>query len=291
MPADIAAAMAVTHPAMPTIDETEAWRMRELTEMGAGREQETRAGGLYNSDSLMMRRHSFAFVAAMACMLASSCGAGSCGFNLGVGVDKEQAANAAATGDPNAPPPRPKIVALGDSLTVGVGLPERESYPSLLQEKLDENGYPYEMVNAGVSGDTSAGGLRRLDWALDGDVRILILELGANDGLRGLSVAEMKQNLTAIINRAREKNIVVILAGMEAPPNYGPEYVQQFRTAYTEIAARERVLLIPFLLDKVAGVPTLNQADGIHPNAEGTRIVAETVWPVLQSVLDQMGTS
>jgi acyl-CoA thioesterase-1 len=147
------------------------------------------------------------------------------------------------------------------------------------------------MVNSGVTGDTSAGGLRRLDWALDGDVRILILELGANDGLRGLSVDEMKQNLTTTITRAREKNIVVILAGMEAPPNYGPEYVQRFRTAYREIAARERVLLIPFLLDKVAGVPSLNQADGIHPNAEGMRIVAETVWPVLQSVLDQMGTS
>jgi acyl-CoA thioesterase-1 len=208
-----------------------------------------------------------------------------------VGVEKEQAANAAATGDPNAPPPRPKIVALGDSLTVGVGLLERESFPSLLQEKLDENGYPYEMVNSGVSGDTSAGGLRRLDWALDGDVRILILELGANDGLRGLSVDDMKQNLTTIITRARERNIVVILAGMEAPPNYGPEYVQRFRTAFREVAGRERVLLIPFLLDKVAGVPTLNQADGIHPNAEGMRIVAETVWPVLQSVLDQMGAA
>jgi acyl-CoA thioesterase-1 len=239
----------------------------------------------------MMRRRSFAFVALIASILASSCGAGSCGFNLGVGVEKEQAANAAATGDPNAPPPRPKIVALGDSLTVGVGLLERESFPSLLQEKLDENGYPYEMVNSGVSGDTSAGGLRRLDWALDGDVRILILELGANDGLRGLSVDDMKQNLTTIITRARERNIVVILAGMEAPPNYGPEYVQRFRTAFREVAGRERVLLIPFLLDKVAGVPTLNQADGIHPNAEGMRIVAETVWPVLQSVLDQMGAA
>ena len=147
------------------------------------------------------------------------------------------------------------------------------------------------MVNAGVSGDTSAGGLRRLDGALEGDVRVMILALGANDGLRGLSVAEMKQNLTTIITRAREKNIVVILAGMEAPPNYGPEYVQQFRSAYKEIAAKERVLLIPFLLDKVAGQPALNQPDGIHPNAEGTRIVAENVWPVLRSVLDQMGTA
>ncbi len=172
-----------------------------------------------------------------------------------------------------------------------MGLLETESFPSLLQNKLDEEGYPYEMVNSGVSGDTSAGGLRRLDWALEGDVRILIVSLGANDGLRGLSIAEMKQNLTTIITRAREKNIVVILAGMEAPPNYGPEYVQSFRMAFREVASKERVLLIPFLLDKVAGQGALNQPDGIHPNADGARIVADTVWPVLRSVLDQMGTA
>lgn len=240
----------------------------------------------------MISRRCSIFVAVMACLLASACSTGGCGFVFGVApTDSGQAANAAASGDPNAPPPRAKIVALGDSLTVGLGLLESESYPSLLQNKLDEDGYPYEMVNAGVSGDTSAGGLRRLDWALEGDVRVMILALGANDGLRGLSVAEMKQNLTTIITRAREKNIVVILAGMEAPPNYGPEYVQQFRSAYKEIAAKERVLLIPFLLDKVAGQSALNQPDGIHPNAEGTRIVAENVWPVLRSVLDQMGTA
>ena len=124
-----------------------------------------------------------------------------------------------------APPARPRIVALGDSITVGLGLLETQAFPALLQAKIDEDGYQFEVVNAGVSGDTSAGGLRRLDWALEGDVKILILALGANDGLRGLSVADMKQNLTTIIERARGKNIVVILAGMEAPPNYGPEYV------------------------------------------------------------------
>ena len=182
-------------------------------------------------------------------------------------------------------------MALGDSLTIGLGLLESESYPSILQTYLDRDGYAFEIVNAGVSGDTSAGGLRRVDWALEGEVRVLILALGANDALRGLSVADMKQNLTAIINRAREKNIVVILAGMEAPPNYGPEYVQSFRMAFREVAGRERVLLIPFLLDKVGGVSTLNQADGIHPNAEGARMIAETVWPVLRSVIDQMVTS
>ena len=148
------------------------------------------------------------------------------------------------------------------------------------------------MVNAGVSGDTSAGGLRRLDWALEGDVRILIVALGANDGLRGLSVDEMKQNLTTIIQRAAEKNIVVILAGMEAPPNYGPEYVQSFRTAFREVASKERVLLIPFLLDKVAGQSDAEPARR-HPSRtpRARRIVADTVWPVLRSVLDQMGTA
>ena len=226
------------------------------------------------------------------CLLASSCSTGGCGFVFGVGSEPATtAARATASADPTAPVVRPKIVALGDSLTVGLGLLESESYPSLLQNKLDEEGYRYEVVNSGVSGDTSAGGLRRLDWALDGDVRILILALGANDGLRGLPIAEMKQNLTTIITRARERSIVVILAGMEAPPNYGPEYIQAFRMAFRDVASKERVLLIPFLLDKVAGQASLNQPDGIHPNAEGARIVAETVWPVLRSVLDQMGTA
>ena len=193
--------------------------------------------------------------------------------------------------DPDAPPARPRIVAFGDSLTAGLGLLEQEAYPALLQRKIDEAGYQFEVVNAGVSGDTSAGALRRLDWALEGDVKVLIVAFGGNDGLRGLPVSQMKENLSAIIDKARERGIVVILAGMEAPPNYGPEYVQQFRAAYREISAKERILLIPFLLDKVAGEPSLNQPDGIHPNAEGARIVAETVWPVLRSVLDQMGTA
>jgi acyl-CoA thioesterase I len=240
----------------------------------------------------MPRLRLSALLALIVCVPASACSTGGCGFIFGVGSEPATtAARATASADPTAPVVRPKIVALGDSLTVGLGLLETESFPSLLQNKLDAEGYPYEIVNSGVSGDTSAGGLRRLDWALEGDVRILILALGANDGLRGLSIAEMKQNLTTIITRAREKNIVVILAGMEAPPNYGPEYVQSFRMAFREVASKERVLLIPFLLDKVAGQGALNQPDGIHPNADGAQIVADTVWPVLRSVLDQMGTS
>jgi acyl-CoA thioesterase I len=193
-----------------------------------------------------------------------------------------------APADPAAPPARPRIVALGDSLTAGYGLVETQSYPSLLQERVDADGYAFEVVNAGVSGDTSAGGLRRLDWALEGDVKVVIVALGANDGLRGLSVDEMKQNLTTIIEKARARHAVVILAGMEAPPNYGREYADAYRGAFRDVAAKQRVLFVPFLLDKVAGVSALNQADGIHPNAEGARIVADTVWSVLQPLLDQM---
>lgn len=189
------------------------------------------------------------------------------------------------------PAPRPRVVALGDSLTAGLGLPEQQAYPALLQKKIDSNGYQFDVVNAGVSGDTSAGGLRRLDWALEGDVRVLIVALGANDGLRGLSVGEMRKNLTEIIERAKERKLVVILAGMEAPPNYGPDYTVSFRQAFQELARDQRVLFIPFLLAGVAGQSNLNQGDGVHPTAEGAAIMAETVWAVLRPVLEQMSTS
>jgi len=187
---------------------------------------------------------------------------------------------------------RPKIVALGDSLTAGLGLLEAQAYPSLLQDKLDQDGYSWEVVNAGVSGDTSAAGLQRLDWALQqGDVRILILELGANDGLRGLPVDEMKKNLGEIIERARDRRIAVLLAGMEAPPNYGPEYAGSFRQVYRDLAHDYRLTFVPFMLDKVAGVSSLNQSDGIHPNIEGTQIVADTLWTALRPMIDAAGGS
>jgi len=186
---------------------------------------------------------------------------------------------------------RPRIVFLGDSLTAGLGLLEAQSYPALIQKKLDADGYDFEVENAGVSGDTSAGGLRRLDWALQGNAKIMVLALGANDGLRGLSTAEMKNNLTQIIDQARQRNVMVILAGMEAPPNYGGEYAASFRQAFRDVAQHERVTYLPFLLDKVAGVPALNQGDGIHPNERGAEIVAETVWKVLRPALDQIATS
>ena len=180
-----------------------------------------------------------------------------------------------------------KILVLGDSLSAGLGLATPLSYPSLLEDKLKAGGYAWDIVNAGISGDTSADGLQRLDWALQqGDVRILVLELGANDGLRGLPVAEMERNLAAIIERTQAKGIAVLLAGMEAPPNYGPEYTGAFRQAYRDLSKKYKVTFLPFLLDKVAGNAALNQADGIHPNVDGARIVADTVWTVLKPMVD-----
>ena len=190
--------------------------------------------------------------------------------------------------DPLEPAARPRIVAFGDSLTAGLGLVESQAYPFVLQEKINAEGYAFDVVNAGVSGDTTAGGLRRLDWSLEGDVRVLVLALGANDGLRGLSVAEMKQNLQTIVERVKARGIVVILAGMEAPPNFGQEYAAAFRQAFRDVALKESVIFIPFLLQGVAGHSALNQSDGIHPNPEGAARVADTVWSVLRPVLDQM---
>ena len=181
----------------------------------------------------------------------------------------------------------PRIVFLGDSLTAGLGLPRAQAVSSLIQERLRAEGYLYEVVNAGVSGDTSAGGLSRLDWSLDGDVEILLIELGANDGLRGLPVSQMKRNLSEIITRAKERGITVILTGMEAPPNYGIAYISEFRQAFRDVADEHGVAFVPFYLEGVAGISSLNNADGIHPNAAGARIVAETLWRALGPVLEK----
>jgi acyl-CoA thioesterase-1 len=138
-----------------------------------------------------------------------------------------------------------------------------------------------------VSGDTSAGGLRRLDWALDGDVDVLVVELGANDGLRGLPVAQMKENLDRIISRAKERQIAVLLTGMEAPPNYGPVYTSEFRKVFRDLADAHDVTFVPFFLDGVAGIPQLNNADGIHPNAAGAKIIEQTIWRALEPMLEK----
>ena len=180
---------------------------------------------------------------------------------------------------------RPRIVFLGDSLTAGLGLESAQSYPSLIGQRLAREGYDYEIVNAGVSGDTSAGGLRRMDWSLDGDVKVLVVALGANDGLRGLPPAELQKNLAAVIERATAKGVAVVLAGMEAPPNFGADYTRQFRAVYTDLAQQYRVRFIPFLLLGVAGNGSLNQSDGIHPNVRGAQMVADLVWAELTSAL------
>jgi acyl-CoA thioesterase-1 len=185
---------------------------------------------------------------------------------------------------------RPRIVFLGDSLTAGLGLPRAQSVPSLIQTRLDTSGYAYEVVNAGVSGDTSAGGLRRLDWALDGDVDVLVVELGANDGLRGLPVAQMKENLDRIISRAKERRIAVILTGMEAPPNYGAVYTSEFRQVFRDLADQHDVTFVPFFLEGVAGIPQLNNGDGIHPNAAGAKIIEQTIWRALEPMLERRAT-
>ncbi|HVF87691.1 MAG TPA: arylesterase [Pyrinomonadaceae bacterium] len=181
----------------------------------------------------------------------------------------------------------PKIVAFGDSLTAGLGLSTAESYPSVLQEKLRADGYQYEVVNAGVSGDTSAGGVRRVDWSLEGDVRVVIIELGANDLLRGQPVAEMKKNLGAIIERAESRNAKVLLAGMYSLTSLGSDYQREVHEAFQSLAREHDVPLIPFFLEGVAGDAKLNQPDGVHPNADGTRIVAETVYRYLRPMLDE----
>jgi acyl-CoA thioesterase I len=195
--------------------------------------------------------------------------------------------DSAAPETSTAPRPRPRIVFLGDSLTAGYGLAKEQSVPSLIQARLRDEGYPYEVVNAGVSGDTSAGGLSRLDWSLEGDVRILVLELGANDGLRGLPVAGLKRNLTEIITRAQTRGIKVVLTGMEAPPNFGAAYTAEFRQVYRDLAKSHDVTFLPFYLDGVAGVPSLNIADGMHPNAEGSRVIERALWRTLEPLLDK----
>jgi acyl-CoA thioesterase I len=190
-------------------------------------------------------------------------------------------------------PAWPRIVFLGDSLTAGLGLEPDQSIPSLIQAQLQEAGYKYNVVNAGVSGDTSAGGLRRLNWSLEGEgatagrVEVLVIELGANDGLRGLPIADMKRNLDEIVTTAKRRGITVVLTGMEAPPNYGAAYTSEFRQVFSDLAREHRVIFVPFFLEGVAGNPALNQRDGIHPNPEGARIVERTLWKALEPLLEK----
>jgi acyl-CoA thioesterase-1 len=230
-----------------------------------------------------MTKYWFALLLVLAALM-TACGESGSG-NVSTTANVSPAPSPTASASPERS--LPEIVAFGDSLTAGLGLPASESYPSLLQKMLEADGYKYEVVNSGISGDTTAGGLSRIDWALKGDVRVLILALGANDLLRGMPVKEMKNNLSRIIERARSRNVEVLLAGMYAPTNTGAEYRREVEEAFRSLAREHKVTLIPFFLDRVAGIESLNQPDGIHPNAAGTRIVAETIYKELRSLLEK----
>ncbi len=180
-----------------------------------------------------------------------------------------------------------RIVFLGNSLTAAYGLDPKRGFTSLIQNKIDSLGLDYEVVNAGLSGETTAGGAERVDWILNQPVDIFVLELGGNDGLRGIEPEASYQNLKSIVDKVQEKypEAKIILAGMEAPPNMGPEFTRDFREMYPQLAKEEQLTLIPFLLKDVGGIPKLNLPDGIHPNVEGQKIVAENVWEVLFPLL------
>jgi acyl-CoA thioesterase I len=179
------------------------------------------------------------------------------------------------------------IVFFGNSLTAGYGLSPSEAFPALIQNKIDSLNLPYKVINAGVSGETSSGGNSRIDWILRQPLDVFILELGANDGLRGIPIPETKKNLQSIIDKVKAKNpgAILVLAGMQIPPNMGQQYATEFRNIYSELASKNKMTLIPFLLEGVGGELKLNQRDGIHPTAEGHRIVAENVWRELKNVL------
>ncbi len=186
---------------------------------------------------------------------------------------------------------RQTIVILGDSLAAGYGLDLSEAFPALLQKKVDEAVLKFSVVNAGLSGDTSAGGLQRINWILKRRIDVLILELGGNDGLRGIPVGVTKTNLQAIIDRTKQKypQAQIVLAGMQMPPNMGTEYNSAFEKIFPDLAKANNAALVPFLLESVGGKPELNLPDMVHPTAEGQIIVAENVWKVLKPVLEKIG--
>lgn len=213
---------------------------------------------------------------------------GSCGES----AKKEEEKSAVETPETDLPQENEEektILFFGTSLTAGLGLEQEEAYPALIQQKLDSMELDYEVVNAGLSGETTASGKNRLNWVLNQKVDVFVLELGANDGLRGVPLAETRKNLREIIEIVREKNpdTRIILAGMQIPPNMGEEYTSEFRNIFPELAEEYDLELIPFILEDVAGIPELNQRDGIHPTAEGQKIMAENVWDVLETELPE----
>ena len=187
-----------------------------------------------------------------------------------------------------APPAKSKVVALGDSITAGLGVYQVDAYPAQLQAMIDAEGYNFEMVNAGESGDTSATALRRVDFVLDPNVKVLIVAVGGNDALRGLSPNATHDNVLAIVKKAQGKGVDVLLAGMQAPPNLGTDYADAFRAVFYKVARETSATFLPFLLEGVAGSPTLNQGDGIHPTVEGHKIIAAQMYDKLKPLLDDI---
>lgn len=213
----------------------------------------------------------------LACLVVAACGSETGGVT-------ESGAGAASTAVSDSPLPR--IVFLGDSLAAGYGLAEAEAFPALVGELLAKEGQAVEVVNAGVSGDTTAGGLARVDWVLSQRPDVLFVELGANDGLRGLPLQRTEDNLRQILLKGKAAGAVLVLAGMKLPPNYGPAYTQGFEEMYPRLASQLDAHLIPFLLEGVGGRRSLNLADGLHPNRAGHRKIAETILPALERALD-----
>ena len=217
----------------------------------------------------------------------------SCGSNSTQTANEKEERTSVAEGktvEQNEEKEEKVILFFGNSLTAGYGLEQSESFPALIQKKIDSLGYNYKTVNAGLSGETTAGGKNRIDWVLERQpVDIFVLELGANDGLRGMDPAETRKNLKEIISKVRKANpdVEIILAGMMVPPSMGSDYANKFVKVFPEVAKEEDVALIPFLLENVAGERVLNQNDGIHPTAEGQRIVAQNVWQVLKEVIEE----
>jgi acyl-CoA thioesterase-1 len=235
----------------------------------------------------MQARSVFAGALVLSLLAVIGCGGSTSSTQSASSPESAPPASASAAGpEPAAAADnRPRVVFLGDSITAGLGLEPAQAYPTLIQQKVDAESLGYRVVNAGVSGDTSAGGLSRLDWALEGDVKVMVVALGGNEGLSGLPPEELQKNLATIIERAQARKIRVVLAGMEAPPNFGQTYTVSVRQVYADLAKQYGVPLIPFLLQGVAGIEGLNQRDGIHPTAEGARTVADNVWTVLRPTL------
>jgi acyl-CoA thioesterase-1 len=223
-----------------------------------------------------------------ALLLLAACSKPHAGAEAGAADTTQSAATASDTAHA-----APVVLFVGTSLTAGYGLAPEQAYPALIQQKIDSAGLDYRVVNAGVSGETSAGALRRMPWLLKQPFDVFVLETGANDMLRGTELDSTRANIQAIIDQAKaaRPDARIVLVGMLAPPNLGPEYTAKFRSLYPELARKNHLVLVPFLLEGVAGVRDLNQPDGIHPNARGEKILAETVWKTLAPVLEEGNSS